>query len=284
MSTRAKKDKKKQRQTKRQNETERNLSLNTSMESHDDEASQHDDTLGVILRELRDFRQDNKTQLVDIKEEITKTNTRLDEAEGRITKAEDRIQNTEEILSEMLKAQMEAKLTDQESRSRRENIRIYGIPEEAEKEYGSINELVEKLLGDNLDISDTASLQIERAHRALGPQPPPNAQPRSILVKFSSFRAKETILRKTWQRKGLIWQEKRINVDNDYPPRILQRRKEYAEVRRILRDRGIPFQTMLPAKLKVKYSDGAKIYETVEGRWTWIRGVSWSRSSDLRRR
>lgn len=222
MSTRAKKDKKKQRQTKIQNETERNLSLNTSMDSHEDEASQQD-ALGLILSELRDFRQDNKTQLHDIKEEITKTNTRLDEAEERIAKAEDRIQNTEEILSEMLKlqAQMEAKITDQESRSRRENIRIYGIPEEDEKEYPSIIEFVEKLLSDNLDISDIASLQIERAHRALGPQPPPNAQPRSILVKFSSFRTKETILRKTWQKKGLIWKEKRVNVDNDYPPRIL---------------------------------------------------------------
>lgn len=61
-------------------------------ELHDDEteqpsilASKHSDMLvpreetvdlDLILRELRGFRQDNKEQLEDIKEEIKKTNTR----------------------------------------------------------------------------------------------------------------------------------------------------------------------------------------------------------------
>lgn len=44
--------------------------------------------LTLILRELRDFRQDNKKQLEDIKGEITKTNARLDEAEARIVENE----------------------------------------------------------------------------------------------------------------------------------------------------------------------------------------------------
>lgn len=37
---------------------------------------------------------------------------------------------------------MEAKITEQESRSRQENIQIYEIPEEAEKAYPSIIEFV----------------------------------------------------------------------------------------------------------------------------------------------
>ena len=53
-------------------------------------------------------------------------------------------------------------------------------------------------------------------------------------------------------------------MDNDYAPRILQKRREYAEVQRILKDRDIQFQTMYPARLKVKYDEGTKIYETVE--------------------
>lgn len=264
MSTKAKKNKKQLRSTTTQDQT--NYSPNTSMASSEAEASQHPDTTSIILQELRDFRRDNKTQLEDIKEEITKTNIRLDEAEERIVKVEDRIQNTEDIILEMIKlqAQMEAKITDQESRLRRENIRIYGIPEEAENDSPSMIEFVEKLLGDNLVISDTPSLQIERAHRALGTKPPSTAPPRSILVKFASYRVKETILRNIWQKKGLNWQGQKVNVDNDYSPRIIQKRKEYAEVRGILKDRGIKFRTMFPARLQVKYTDGPKIYETVE--------------------
>lgn len=274
MSTRAKKEKKELRSATIQNQAR---SPNTSMASLETEASQHEDTTSMILQELRDFRRDKKTQLDDIKEEIMKTNTRLDEAEERTVRAEDRLQNAEDIMLEMIKlqAQMEAKITDQESRSRRDNIRIYGIPEEAENEFPTMIEFVEKLLGDNLDITDAASLQIERAHRSLGPKPPSNASPRSILVKFASFRVKDTILSNIWQ-KGLLWQGAKVNVDNDYPPRIIQKRKEYGEVRRILKDRGIKFNTVFPAKLRVKYTDGPKTYETVEEA-TCTRGASRSK-------
>ena len=59
--------------------------------------------LDLILRELREFRQDNKSQMEEIKEELARTNTKLEEAESRIEKAEERIQNVEDIVSEMLK-------------------------------------------------------------------------------------------------------------------------------------------------------------------------------------
>lgn len=75
--------------------------------------------LTLILRVLRDFRQDNKKQFEDIKGEITKTNSRLDEAEARIVENEERLQNTEEALAEMLKIQeqLQSKLADQEGKT-----------------------------------------------------------------------------------------------------------------------------------------------------------------------
>ncbi|KAJ8353684.1 hypothetical protein SKAU_G00212510 [Synaphobranchus kaupii] len=184
--------------------------------------------LELILKELRGFRQENKEQLEAIKEEILKANTRLDEAEGRIEKAEERIQNTEEVITEMLKlhVKLEDKLMDLESRSRRENI--------------------------------------ERAHRSLGPRPPEDAPPRSIIVKFLSFKTKETLLRKAWQRKGFAWQGNQINLDHDYPPLILKKRREYSEVRKVLKENQVQFQTLFPARLRVRYKDGTKIYETIE--------------------
>lgn len=171
----------------------------------------------LILRELKEFRQENKEQLETIKEEIVKVNTRLDEAEGRIEKAEERIQNTEEVITAMLKlhTKLENKLLDLESRSRRDNIRIYGVPEGTEKESTTMVSFVENLLHEGLELTDdTPDLQIERAHRSVGPQPPP----RSIIITFLSFETKESLLRKAWQRKGFTWQENHINLDHDYPP------------------------------------------------------------------
>lgn len=95
----------------------------------EDEASEPEKevTNNIILKELREYRQEIKTR-------FAKTNHRLDEAEERIGGNEEKLQAIEEVMVEMLKMQeqLQEKLTDQESRSRRENIRIYGIPEQKE--------------------------------------------------------------------------------------------------------------------------------------------------------
>lgn len=179
----------------------------------------------LILRELREFRQENKEQLETIKEEIVKVNARLDEAEGRIEKAEERIQNTEEVITAMLKlhTKMEDKLLDLESHSKRDNIRIYGVPEEA-KESTTMVSFVENLLHGGLELTeDMPDLQIERAHRSVGPKPLVDALPRSIIIKFLSFKTNESVLRKAWQKKGFTWQENHINLDHDYPPLIIKK-------------------------------------------------------------
>lgn len=113
----------------------------------------------------------------------------MEEAEGRIEKAEERIVNSEEVITAILKlhAKLEDKLLDLESRSRHENIRIYGVPEGSEKD-STMSSFVETLLRQGLEIKeDIPDLHNERAHRSVGPQPPADAPPRSIIFKFSSF-------------------------------------------------------------------------------------------------
>lgn len=184
--------------------------------------------IDVILQELRDFRQENNVSLGEIKEEMSKMGARMDEAEGRIEKAEERIQNTEDTMTEIIKLQirLEDKLMDLESRTRRENIRIYGVPETAERDSPTMSDFVEKLLRVGLELSqDEIDIRIERAHRSLGPSPPADAPPRSIIVKFLSFKTKELLLRKAWQKKGFTWNGKQVSLDHDYPPLILKKRK-----------------------------------------------------------
>ncbi|GAA6105879.1 uncharacterized protein LOC109138835 [Tachysurus ichikawai] len=133
-----------------------------------------------------------------------------------------------------LHTKMEDKLLDLESRSRRDNIRIYGVPKGAEKDSTTMVSFVENLLHGGLELTeDMPDLQIERAHRSVGPKPPC-----SIIIKFLSFKTKETILRKAWQRKGFTWQENHINLDHDYTPLILKKRREYSEIRKVGGIRG----------------------------------------------
>ncbi|KAI4801778.1 hypothetical protein KUCAC02_019649 [Chaenocephalus aceratus] len=196
--------------------------------------------LDVIVRELREFRQENGERLWDIREDINKTNNRIDEAEERIAEAEDRLESVESAVSELLKLQthLEARLTDQESRSRRENIRIHGVCEGAEENSPSVISFVETLLKENLELPPSSDLKIERAHRALGTKPPADAPPRSIVVKFASHRTKEEIIKTAWQKRGFVYKERQVNLDHDYSPEVLKKRKEYVEAKRVFQAPG----------------------------------------------
>lgn len=235
----------------------------SSSESGEDGAAQPSASLEGILREIKEFRRDNRQQLADIKQELSKTNKRLEEAEGRIEETEQRMTTMETVLKRVIQQQtaLEAGLLDQEGRSRRENIRVYGIPENAE---GScMVSFLETLLKNQLDYPEATELRIERAHRALAPKPAQGDQkPRSIVAKFQSARMKEDVLRRAWQKKEIFFNNSRFFVDHDYPPVVLKKRMEYAEAKRELKSKKIRFQTPFPAKLRVFYEDGVKVYQT----------------------
>lgn len=123
--------------------------------------------LSLILGELTDFRRDKKTQLEDIKAEISNTKARLEEVEGRVVTAEEWIKNAEEVLTGLkLHTKMEEKLMDVEGRSRQNNVRIYGVPEGAEKDFLTMALFLDKFLKENLNLSEDTSLQIERPQSA----------------------------------------------------------------------------------------------------------------------
>ena len=222
--------------------------------------------LETILRELREFRRENSETLNEIKEDIKVANTRIDDAERRIEEAEERLQCMEDVSRELLELQkkLEDRLVDQEGRSRRENIRIHGVKEGAEDNAGSMPEFIDKLLREKLELPPTTHLHIERAHRALVSRPPADAPPRSIVVRFMSFRSKEEIIKTAWQKRGFEYEGKRVYLDHDYAPEVLRKRKEYGEAKKVLRERKIRFQTPFPARLRVFYEGETCLYSSAE--------------------
>lgn len=218
-------------------------------------------SLDSILRELKDFRRDNKKQLSDIQENLQKTNERLETAECRIDEVEISMQAASTLLKRMVQRQndIEAKLTDQEARARRDNVRIYNIPEQAEN--NNMIPFLEKMLRESLDFPREAEVKIERAHRALGPKPADPSKPRSIIAKFASFTVKEEVIRRAWQKKQVFYNNKRYYVDHDYPPAILKKRAEYSQAKKVLKEKKVKFQTPYPAKMRVFFEEGTRLYQ-----------------------
>ncbi len=70
----------------------------------------------------------------------------------------------------------------------------------------------------------------------------------SVLCKINvlKFRMKEEMLRLAWQKRGL--HRKRINLNHDYTPDVLKKRREYAEAKSVLKEERIRFQTLFPPR------------------------------------
>ncbi len=101
----------------------------------------------------------------------------------------------------------------------------------------------------------TTELHTEGAHRALVPKPPATGKLRSIMIKFHRYKTKEEILRKAWEKKEILLNNQRLFFDHDYPASVLNKQKEYNEVKQILKEKKIHFQTPYPARQRVFYED-----------------------------
>lgn len=138
-------------------------------------------------------------------------------------------------------------------------MRIYGVTEDVEnRDMLKFNDPFIKGL---LNVSPDFDLGIERAHRSLQKKPTnPMDTLKSIVVKFSSFRIKESVLHGAWKKKKIEHKGKRIFFDHDHSNALQNKKKEYIEIKRQLKQKDIRFQSPYPNKLKVFLEMGAVVF------------------------
>lgn len=214
-----------------------------------------------MKKDMASFREDVNEKLNEIVTDLKETKDRAEEATQRVADMEEWTAVANEVLTQSLKnqEQIQAKLTDLEARSRRNNIRIYGIPEDVEGD--NLQEFIESLIKTELPLQDT-DLGIQRCHRALGPKPPQNASPRSVVIFFQEYRTKELVLRSAWKKGEIRLDQQRLYFDQDYPAEIQKKRRAYAPIRKLLKEKGLRFQTPPPARLRVFLDSGPVIYNS----------------------
>ncbi|TKS64946.1 LINE-1 type transposase domain-containing protein 1 ES cell-associated protein 11 [Collichthys lucidus] len=228
--------------------------------------------------DLKTFKDEITTQMRndltelkgDIDQKFAKITTDISEHDEKICAALTRTEELESwsyeangALQDIIQEQkmIMDKLDNLESRSRRNNLRVYGIHEEEESKYDSVAQFMDKWLREEFSIN--SDLQIQRAHRALAPKPKTGQTPRSIIINFQQFKVKEMILKKAWEKKTITFGENRIYFDHDYSERTLQQRKAYSNVKKILKKEGIRFQTPLN-RMRIHWSSGVKTYGSAD--------------------
>uniref|UniRef100_A0A3B5QEY1 L1 transposable element RRM domain-containing protein n=1 Tax=Xiphophorus maculatus TaxID=8083 RepID=A0A3B5QEY1_XIPMA len=221
------------------------------------------DQSGLITKEMSEFRKEMGKRLDDIDADLKDVKNKVEEAEQRITEVEEFNMDVKDVLSHTLQLQedLQTRLTDLEARSRRNNIRIYGVTEGEEGD--NLQKFIENFIKTELSLTDT-TLGIQRCHRSLGPKPPSGSNPRSIVIHFLEYTMKELVVRSAWGKKVIQLKGKRVFFDQDFPSDILAKRKEYNPIRKILKEKGLRFQTMYPSRLRVFYQNGTVIYNSAQ--------------------
>lgn len=116
-----------------------------------------------------------------------------------------------------------------------------------------------KLLQESLGL-DTAPA-LDRAHCSLQPEPARGQQPRAFIVKFHYYQEKLEVLRRAARVSPLTYNGDKIMIFSDLPPLVVKRRSAFREVKELLhRCQGVRFGVLCPARLKVSFSRGEKIF------------------------
>lgn len=151
--------------------------------------------------------------------------------------------------------QLTDKMEDLESRSRRCNLRVIGIPEGAEgpDPVAFMSSFFSEVLGSDVFPSPPV---LDRAHR-IGPKPSDNqasGKPRVFIVCFHYYSDKERASR--WgavNRRQLFYREGKIYIFPDYNASTAKKRAAFSNMRRCLRDKDVQFSLRFPAQLRVVY-------------------------------
>ncbi|KAJ8364951.1 hypothetical protein SKAU_G00137820 [Synaphobranchus kaupii] len=147
--------------------------------------------------------------------------------------------------------------SDLEGRSRRNNLRLVGIPEDTEgpRPTEFISRLLKKLV--NLDEEPL----LDRAHRTLRTKPKEGETPQPFVIRVHFFHVRNEILRgasTTSRDTPLLYKGKRLSIFPDYTAAVSKKRATFGGVKRELcACPGVKFGLMFPAVLKIALPGGA---------------------------
>lgn len=215
-----------------------------------------------ILGEIRNLkaevtgRFDNVLKAIeDTRKEVTECTERLSQAEVRLSTVEDEQVDLKAVAESLQRGTklLEKKMIDLEMRSRLNNLRLVGIPENSEG--SDMCGFLENWLPDALDLNPLRSpLVLERAHR-VGPRRDPDAPPRAVIMRFLNYKQKEMVFRAAKSKKDLLFKNKRVSCYVDVATEVHRQRKQFDGVREQLRQLGVRHGILSPSTLILTYKE-----------------------------
>lgn len=214
------------------------------------------DDLSTGLRsEIASVRQELKSSIEPLQRTVEAHAVIVCDLERSSSDHGGRIVELEATVSMLTKraAGLEDKYEDLEARSRRNNIRLLGVPEGVEGPRPT--DFIAQLLRDLLGLNETPLLN--RAHRTLREKPKEGEPPRPILARIHFFHVRSLILQRAGEASPLLYKGKKVSVFPDYTSSVAKKRAAFTPVKRILRSHSaVRFGLLYPAVLRITMPDG----------------------------
>ncbi|KAK7888986.1 hypothetical protein WMY93_024546 [Mugilogobius chulae] len=191
--------------------------------------------------------------------------TVLTECTGDITSMKDTIEHLTATVTKL-----EKKCEDLESRSRRNNIRIIGVPEGPDT---SSIAAVASLLKKALALENEPRLDL--SHRTLQPKPKPGERPRAIVCKLHYYSDCVDILRRARERKQMKVGDMALSIFPDHTASVARARAAFNDVRRQLRGiEGARYGLLHPARLRITYKGVEKEFTSADVARGYVQTLS----------
>lgn len=190
------------------------------------------DTIDAVLTELKNLSAAQTkliSELQTVKDHLRSTDAAMNDMCKRLTNLETHycqlssmrreLDDTKTLTTEITRHyhNVQSRADDNENHSRRNNLIFYGIPDPNPKEsFADSEATVIRCITDNLKLEIHPS-QVERAHR-LGRHSPDRVRP--VIVKFSSFKLKQSIL-----SEGKKFKDTNYSVGEDFSPAVRHARR-----------------------------------------------------------
>ncbi|KAJ1216919.1 hypothetical protein NDU88_004517 [Pleurodeles waltl] len=157
----------------------------------------------------------------------------------------------------------EAKLADLEDRSRRNNVRILGLPEGTEATL--VEQFLESCLVEILPrLGNDGKLPVDRAHRTLGGRLKPGSPPRLLIMWMLWYKDKMNIQKEARKTRTVEYNGNRISFYPDYGVATQRRRRSIMAVKHKLRDKGLDYALLPPARLRIDVQGTRRFLKTMD--------------------
>lgn len=199
------------------------------------------DELKASIEPLQRLVDSHEMTIRDLELSANDHSSRITELEAKVSKLDAEV------------TRLHGQCEDLESRSRRNNIRLVGIPEDSEGP--KVTDFTARMLQEVLGLNEKPLL--DRAHRTLREKPRAGAPPRPILARVHFFHVRNLILQRAGEASPLLYKGKRISIFPDFTSAVAKRRAAFEPVKRSLRSiPGVKYGLFYPANLKITSPDG----------------------------